>query len=307
MKKFMLIIFTIGHFSACSVKNIGAMPIQYNVQDSIDVLDQTTLIYAQKNGVGFSEISDMAYDSQNQKLYMVGDKGNFYTFDAVFNDFKIQKLSYLNAYKIKGDKDWYDSEGLSFNDKGELIISFESTPQISTISKEGMILKNYELPKSLISTKEYQSANGMFEAVCYHSQYGILTSVEYPLKSKPKDIQTIYALDGKEWNFKASTFTNSGVTAMEVMDDGNILVVERAYSGLKNPMAVTLKKVFLDKCDEKNMCQSKVLGEFNSFSGDGVNNYEGITKVGKNRYLLVSDDANKSFVHTRLLYFSTKE
>jgi len=77
MKKFMLIIFTIGHFSACSVKNIGAMPIQYNVQDSIDVLDQTTLIYAQKNGVGFSEISDMAYDSQNQKLYMVEIKEIF--------------------------------------------------------------------------------------------------------------------------------------------------------------------------------------------------------------------------------------
>jgi len=307
MKKYMLIIFTIGHFSACSIKSVGVVPVQNNTQDAIEILDQTTLIYGNKNGVAFSEISDMAYDEKEQKLYMIGDKGNFYTFDAIFDEFKIQKLSYLNAQKIEGSKSWYDSEGLTFDDKGELLISFESTPAIQTISKEAKLSKEYPLPNTIAQANSFQNSNAMFEALAFHPKFGILTAAEYPIKAKAQNIQTIYTLDNKEWNFKPSGFTNAGITAMEVMDDGNILVVERAYSGLKNPMAVTLKKVYLDRCDTQNMCESKVLGEFNSFHGDGINNYEGITKVGKDRYLLVSDDANKSFVHTRLLYFKVKE
>ncbi len=77
----------------------------------------------------------------------------------------------------------------------------------------------------------------MLESVTYHSKYGILIAVEYPIKGSKK-YQTIYSLRGKEWHFKAEKYKNSAVTAIEVMDDGNILVLERAYSGILNPMTI---------------------------------------------------------------------
>ncbi len=148
----------------------------------------------------------------------------------------------------------------------------------------------------------YKSRNGMLESVTYHSKYGILIAVEYPIKGSKK-YQTIYSLRGKEWHFKAEKYKNSAVTAIEVMDDGNILVLERAYSGILNPMIITLKKVYLNRCNKKAICKSEVLATFNSNKGWGYDNFEGLAKVGKNRYIMVSDNNGYPFLPTVFLYF----
>ena len=143
----------------------------------------------------------------------------------------------------------------------------------------------------------------MFESVAFHPKYGILTASEYPINRQKNSKQTIYSLDGKEWHFKAQSYKNSAVTALEIMDDGNILVLERAYNGISNPFIVTLKKVFINKCDKKMNCKSEVLATFNSFDGWGINNFEGLAKVGKNRFVMVSDNNNKPYLDTVLIYF----
>lgn len=275
---------------------------------AIQILDQTSVAYASKKGLPFSEISDLAYDSQKHKLYMIGDKGYFYTFNAKFGN-KIEQLNYLSAVKIdeKSKHGTYDSEGLTRNEKGQLYISFEGTPRISTISNSGYLGSNLKLPTTLQKKTNYRSSNKIFEAVTAHPKYGILTAAEFPLKSKTEKAQSIYALNGTVWNFSAQSHTNSAVTAIEVMDDGNLLILERAYSGLTNPFVITLKKLYLDKCNKQRLCQTKVLAEFNSREGWGVNNYEGLTRVGDNRYLMVSDDNNEQLLRTVLVYFEIKE
>ena len=271
----------------------------------IKILDQTSLAYRDKKGLPFSEISDLSYDKHHEKLYMIGDKGYLYIFSALFSN-KITKLKYLHAYPIKDRKNRNthpDSEGLTLNRKNQLIVSFEKHPQISKITPKGKILSNYKLPKRLRGKKHYKNSNSIFEAVAYHPDYGILTASEYPINRQKNSHQSIYSLKKKVWHFRTQSYPNSAITAMEVMDDKNILLIERSYNGLSKPFIITLKKVYINRCNQKKLCQSKVLASFNSAEGWGYNNFEGLAKVGKNRYLMVSDNNRRSLLPTTLLYF----
>ncbi|NEW61581.1 esterase-like activity of phytase family protein, partial [Sulfurovum sp. bin170] len=277
-------------------------------ESKITILDQLSLEYGTKNSVPFSEISDVAYEQKSRQLFMIGDKGYIYKFSANFNK-KIENLKYIDGFRVKKAKreeSQLDSEGLTYNDKQELLISFERRAKISKLSPKGLIKLDYKLPKKLRKTTAYRDKNKIFEALAFHPKYGILTIAEYPIKKRKKSNQTIYSLKGKEWHFKTEKYKNSAVTAIEVMDDGNILVLERAYSGLSNPLMITLKKVYIDNCDKKNRCKSEVLLSFDSFDSWAMGNFEGLAKVGKNRFVMVSDNQNRSFLPTLLIYFEVK-
>ena len=306
MKRILLLLTLTFLFSSCTLTNLVA---KGNINQQIIILDQRSLVYDDKNGISFSEISDITYNKKKQELYMVGDKGNLYTFSANFNK-KIENLNYQSVHKIKekqGKTGRIDSEGLTQNTQGDLIVSFERKARISQLHKKGKIKFDYKMLKKLKKRKIYRSINSIFEGVTYHPKHGILMAAEFPIHKQKNTQQTIYSLQGKEWNFRAEKHKNSAVTALEVMDDGNILVLERAYSGLSNPFIVTLKKVYLNDCNHKKGCRTKVLASFNSFEGWGINNFEGLAKVGKNRYLMVSDNQNRSILPTMLIYFEVKE
>ena len=113
------------------------------------------------------------------------------------------------------------------------------------------MIRKYQLPKKLRDSKNYRSRNKSLEALAWHPKYGTLTAAEWPLKKDDKKRQTIYALSGKEWHFKAEAEEKSAISAIEVMDDGNLLVLERSFTGLMNPFVVTLKKVYIRNCKKK--------------------------------------------------------
>ena len=305
MKKKLLLTIIFVMLSGCSLNTLLAKEANGN---KIVILDQLSLSYPAKNGVPFSEVSDIAYNQKSKELFMIGDKGYLYKFSANFKK-KIKNLRYIDGFRLKksnGKRKRFDSEGLTYNARGELIVSFERKPKISKISKRGVVSSKYRLPRKLKKKSFYRSKNKIFEAVAYHPRYGILTASEYPLKNQKKRNQTIYSLRGKEWHFKTEKYKNSAVTAIEVMDDGNILVLERAYSGLSNPFMITLKKVYINNCNKKKECKSEVLLSFDSFDSLSMGNFEGLAKVGKKRFVMVSDNNNKSFLPTVLIYFEVK-
>ncbi|MCK5854006.1 MAG: esterase-like activity of phytase family protein [Sulfurovaceae bacterium] len=301
MKK-SIILFTLSLLlSGCTLTNLMA---KGRTNKKITILEQTSLDYPKKNGIEFFGISDLAYDAKKRKLYMIGDRSTFYTFSATF-DKQIKNLKYLSAHKIKNSKNKsnYDSEGLTLNGKNELLISFEGQAKITNLSKSGKVMKAHTLPKKLRPKANYKSKNKMLESIAYHPKYGVLTAAEYPLKKSKKNMQTIYSLKGQEWYFKMEKHPNSAITALEVMDDNNILVLERAYNGYRKPMFVSLKKVYLNKCNSKRVCKSELLASFSSDEGYGYDNFEGLAKVGKNRYLMVSDNNGHDILPTTLTYF----
>ncbi len=277
----------------------------------IEILDQKQLSFTQVDGIKFSEISDIAYYQKVEKLFLVSDEGRLFTFKARFAE-KIEDLQILTATKLtkknaKKFKKWnHDSEGMTLDGKGRLLISFEGKAKIGWFHKNsnayGQMIRQYQLPKKLRNSKNYRSRNKSLEALAWHPKYGILTATEWPLKKDDKKRQTIYALNGKEWHFKAEPESKSAISAIEVMDDGNLLVLERSFTGLWNPFVVTLKKVYIRNCKQK-MCKTKVLAKMNSHKGWDVDNFEGLAKVGKHRYVMISDDNDNFFQKTLLIYF----
>ena len=311
MKIVFLFILCLGLLQA----NISLVNIAPNLKENrfmgIKILDQKQLSFTHIDGIKFSEISDIAYYQKVKKLFLVSDEGKLFTFNARFTD-KIEDLQPLAAAKLtkknaKKFKKWRrDSEGMTLDGKGRLLISFEGKAKIGYFHKNsnkyGHMIRKYQLPKKLRDSKNYRSRNKSLEALAWHPKYGTLTATEWPLKKDDKKRQTIYALSGKEWHFKAEAEEKSAISAIEVMDDGNLLVIERSFTGLMNPFVVTLKKVYIRNC-KKKMCKTKVLAKMNSHKGWDVDNFEGLAKVGKYRYVMISDDNDNFFQKTLLIYF----
>jgi len=315
MKFFLFFFFTFSILDAgvCEAK---INPDQYKTRFmGIEILDQKQLLFKEVKGVKFAELSDLTYDNKTKTLYLVGDKGSLFSFYASFSD-KIEGLKALDAVTLKNKKgkglrSWKrDSEGVTLNDKGRLFISFEGEAKIASFHKNGAqygsMIDTVKLPKKLRATKHYRSKNKSLESVAWHSKHGLLTATEWPLKQYDKKKQTIYALSGQKWHFKAEPEGRSGLSAMEVMDDGNVLVMERSYTGLSNPFVITLKKVYLQNC-KKKMCKTKVLAKFNSSQGWLLDNFEGLARVDNHRYVMISDDNDNFFQQTLLIYFEVKE
>jgi hypothetical protein len=314
--KLLLFIFLCGTMLAAEVHEVKITPDSYKDRFmGIEILDQKQLLFREVNGIKFAELSDLTYEEKTKTLYLVGDKGSLFTFHTVFSD-KIEKLQAADGVNLrdkkgKGLRNWKrDSEGVTLDDKGSLFISFEGEAKIASFHKEGghygSMIRKYKLPTALKSTEHYRSKNKSLESVAWNPTHGILTATEWPLKKYDKKKQTIYALSGKKWHFKAEPEGRSGLCAMEVMDDGNILVMERSYTGLSNPFVITLKKVYLQNC-KKKMCKTKVLAKLNSSKGWLLDNFEGLARVGKNRYVMISDDNENFFQQTLLIYFEVKE
>jgi hypothetical protein len=278
----------------------------------IEILDQKKVNLDTVGKYAFREISDLAYNKRKNILYMVSDEGVVFTFKALF-DKKIKTLKPLKSIKLvkKNGKDFRsyrrDSEGATLDARNRLILSFEGRPKIARFGEDGRLEMLYKVPYKVSKIRFMRHKNKGLEALAYHPRYGLIMSTEYPIKTDNKKIQTIYSNSGYEWKFKAAAAKNSAVTALEVMDDGNVLVLERAYSGLFEPLVITLKKVYINKrCHKKHLCKDRVLARFDNSKGWSIDNFEGLAKVGKDRYIIISDDGDNFYQDTILLYFRVK-
>jgi len=281
----------------------------------VRILDQKELRFSSIDGICFSEISDLAYSAKEDLLFMVSDEGGLFTFTARFNE-NVEVLTPLSGTRLrkKGGTPFLswrrDSEGMTLDGHNRLLISFEGKAKIAWFHKNssryGALIRKYRLPKILRKSSDYRSKNKELEALAWHPRYGILTATEWPLRQDSMKRQTIYALSGKRWHFNAEPETNSAVTAIEVMDDGNLLVLERAFVSFFEPFVVTLKKVFINSCS-RQICRSEVLLKMNTHQGWHIDNFEGLARVGKKRYLMVSDNNNNFFQRTLLIYFEVTE
>jgi len=280
-------------FTACT---------KYDTFESLEVIDNDC-------GVNIKEGSDLAYDKKNGLLYIVGDKGDFYICKAEVKEDSIS-LTYVSSKKIGHTLSSIDSEGLDFNENGELFLSTEgANASVYSINKLGDITGDHGLP-TVLDEATYVNNNSKFEAMTYNKdQGGILLAAELPINGQ-SDVskQAIYNLDGdKVWHFKAESHAKNSVTAIETIDEdkGNLLVLERAHagSGFSTSFNITIKKVILDGCNSsvEKPCDSVVL---KSFKGGFTGNYEGLTNIDDGRYLMIND--NQGFVSTNFKFFNIK-
>lgn len=271
------------------------------------------------NGLETASLSGLAWDEDEQILYAISDTGNLFHLRPVIKEHILQDVEVLNAYALtdsqgkKLAKAASDSEGLSLLNgnngvKGdsELIISFERTPKITRVRPDGVRLEEYELPEPLQNVKLYVNNNKMLESVTLHSEFGILTAPELPLKTYPQDKITVFSLEGKSWQFPRHTAINSSVVAMEALEDGSLLVMERAFVSPLLPLIISLRQVWLKYCvgcEEAGENPVREIAIFDSSQGWHVDNFEGLSLHHDSFFFMVSDDNNRQFFQKTLLSY----
>jgi len=110
-------------------------------------------------------------------------------------------------------------------------------------------------------------------------------------------LHVIYAKN-KTFKFRAS----SSLTAMEFIDDTKLLTLERSFNQITRRRVIILKELDLSK-STNGISKSKTIAILDSSKGWRLDNFEGLTKIGKNKFLMVSDDNRGFFQKTLLVLF----
>ena len=285
----------------------------------IDILCSKGLNLTDSRGTKVTELSGLSWDMDEKILYAVGDEGRLYHLKLIIEGLNIISVKVIADYPFRDKqgnslrKKWTDTEGLSslYHNNSiagdtELVVSFEGESRVVRYTPQGAYIAEVRLPTKLWNKKNYRSKNKGLESVIVHPVEGIITAAEFPLKGKVESLQTLYASSGKSWDFTMSSAKGSAVTGLEVLANGNILALERAWAGIGNPIVITLAEVLLKGCESGSECQVKELASLSSSDGWMLDNFEGLTHYRDNLYLMISDDNDKKFQTTVLVLFSIK-
>lgn len=277
---------------------------------TIELAEQTI------NKIKVSELSGLAWDEDEQLLYAISDNGFLFHFRPVLAEHTLIDAHILAAFpltEVKGERlASRDSEGLALlngNNQvvgdSELIISFERQPRIARFTPTGNLKAEYLLPESLSQPAHYQTPNQALEAVTLHPQWGILTAPEKPLvDNNPAEI-IIYNLQGQQWQLPSHSAPNSAVVALEALADGSIMILERAFVSVLQPLIISLRRLswLVDSIEKPPVAQVQLVAEFNNQQGWQIDNFEGLTHHKDNYFFMVSDNNERWLQRSLLSYF----
>ncbi len=272
------------------------------------------------DGIRVDEMSGLAWDEDEQILYALSNRGKLFHLEPIFAggilvDVKVRAAIRLRTrYGRKLKKPRRDTEGLALlngnnGKKGdsELLISFERTPKIARFDNRGYEIAALPLPPPLDDADRYDTTNHGLESVTVHPRHGIITAPEVPLRGT--DGITLYGLDGQQWKIPAFPVADNSIVGMEVMPNGELLLLERAFSSMLAPIIVSLHRVRLDascRADGDHpghSCESHPVAIMSSSKGWDLDNFEGLARHRGNRYFMVSDNNRFWLQRTLLSYF----
>lgn len=264
-----------------------------------------------ENGIRFGGLSGLAWDDDDQRLYVISDRGVVFGLRPVFRDEKLVDVALLSVNALidpLGQKPvkWRrsDSEGLDILNgrngrKGdaELVISFEGDPRIARYRPDGRFIAEAALAKSLRDTKNYRY-NRMLESVCVHPREGILTAPEVPMVGQ--EDKRLYRADGRSWRIPPG---HGDIVALECLANGDVLLLERDFQKLSLVWQITLRRLRLPAgTAPDSLLNSQTVVEFDG-AEYSIDNFEGLAHHRGNRFFMVSDDNNVFVQHTLLVYF----
>lgn len=282
-------------FSAMKEHTLHPSPQALHQSGGIKILDAKELQYQAFEGLDVRELSAIAY--KDSILYALGDKGVLFHFDMEIENKKIKKLSLAKAMKLKNKdgavlkKSHRDSEGLCFIEN-DLLISFEKKARVDQYSRLGIKIKKQKIHKDLRKIKRYRSENKALEAVAYNKKYGVLTAPEKSLSGLDKKVHTLYS-NTDTWTFPAL----GSISALEFMSKHTVMILQRKFH------TITRRRVIILSSLNLKTSQYEVIAKLDSVNGWNLDNFEGLAKVDKDTYLMISDDNDSFFQKTLLVLF----
>ncbi|MDI4661304.1 MULTISPECIES: esterase-like activity of phytase family protein [Cobetia] len=259
-------------------------------------------------------LSDIGWDQDESLLYAVSDRGWLHRLRLAFRHGELVGAKALNTYTLRDETDvslrgaLSDAEGLQLlranNDRrgdSRLVISFEQQPRVEHFLPSGLAVSE---PFTPMGARGAAPNNGM-EALTLHPQYGMLAGLEATPEGMSEGMTRIFSLDDKhEWSYPLASDTGSSLTAMEMLPDGDMLMLERAFSP-PFPLVISLRRAHLG--EPGTQAEVRTLARLSSGDGWSLDNFEGLTHLEGNRFLMISDDNFSSFQTTLLSCFAVIE
>jgi len=260
----------------------------------VEVLDTAILEEPKVNGLKVAELSGLAYDRKNQRLFAVSDKGRIFEFALDLSDDRLAGLRPLhgrNLVDAEGAKmrdSGFNAEGMALADDGTIMIVSEAGPRISRFSLDGKWLEDLPVPAGLADPSGQRSEKDGLESLALHQKFGLLTMPEEPLAAQPRTIHTVYSWKGDRFAFDTSDLGTTSIKAMEALPDGRIAMIERDVSAADNSLIPWLRILDPGNCASDGICAT----ELARIEVPGIKDadYEGLAQISDNLFLIVSDD-----------------
>ena len=302
-----------GLSAAESIAKIQQKPGLQTLKNSkINILSVFKLTNITINGFKASELSGLAWDDDENILYALSDNGYILHLRPVFKGSELTDILLIGGYPLQDSKGkqlrWKqsDSEGLAvkFGNNGipgdsELLVSFERHPRIIQYKTNGIFQKEIKLPEILRDINNYQGENKSLEAITIHPLHGILIASEQPLNKNNPGKHDIYSINGDHWEIPFSNITRSGLSDITTFENGDVLVLERGYSGFWPVFEFALQRLIFNSPD----ILTESIATFSSNNGVFNDNFEGLSRYKNDHFFMVSDDNNHPFKRTLLIYF----
>lgn len=269
------------------------------------------------DGLTPSGLSGLAWDKQAQLLYAVSDRGNLFHLRPRFNNDLLVGVAFVAAYALRDaagaplKRPYNDAEGLAIRVKaedkveiGQLLVSFERKARVARYSSTGRWLGDEPLPDKLQDANNYASPNKALEAVTlnYEDKNKLLVAPERPMRGDLPSEAPIFASDGQFWRYPLFKAPNSAVVAMETLTDGSLLILERAFVSIQQPLIITLRRTALTASPE-TLLTVENMAVLDSSQQWRLDNFEGLAHHVDNYYFMVSDDNYRASQKTLLVYF----
>ncbi|TDX24658.1 hypothetical protein DFO67_12146 [Modicisalibacter xianhensis] len=250
-------------------------------------------------------LSDLAWDADEQLLYLISDRGWLHRTRPVFEGNELAGLEPLKTYVLR------DAEGHALGEKAAdaealivqrgnngvrgdsaLLIGFERDHRLQRFYPNGTPAGQPLYFRGLRGAEDNRGA----EALGRHPRHGVIVGLESPPSGMPEKTTRLFAMDtGQEWTYPLAEASGSALTALDRYGDG-LLALERAFAP-PAPLVISLREVQLNA---DGTASAHTLVRLSTGEGWRLDNFEGLTRLGDNRYLMVSDD-NFSLIQETLL------
>ncbi|MCE3027690.1 esterase-like activity of phytase family protein [Salinicola sp. DM10] len=274
-----------------------------------------------QDGTPVGGLSDLGWDADESLLFLISDRGWLHRARLSFSGSgELRGYEPLDTYPLRDVNGAIlrsrrsDAEALALehaNDgirgNTQLVIGFEGAP---AADGNGDARWQRFYPSGLASEPPHRpaalsdvAANGGLEALTDTPDHGLIGGIEQPPTGWPPKLTRLFTLDGQHsWRYPLSDDPHAALTALETLD-GDLLALERAFTPPAS-LVIRLRRAHLASDGSVAVTDLARLA-----NGDGwsVDNFEGLTRLGGRRYLMVSDDNFSLMQRTLLTCFAVVE
>lgn len=266
---------------------------------NVEVLDQLTLGESQVDGLDFAEISALAYDAEAAKLYGLSDTALLFDIDFAQDGDQITRLEPRTGMALTDAEGTplkprdFNPEGAYLDPDGKgIVVVSENGPQAALFDAAGKWLNEVTLPEGLRDDSLQRSRKDGLEALALHPTHGILSAPEEPHEAAARELHTIHAADGALFSYETDEATGrTNIKSMLVDEAGRLLILERHNDKEADVLQPYLRLIDPQACpvtDGSEACPTALAKITVPQITDA--DFEGLTQVGPDLYLMVSDD-----------------